>query len=186
MTLLLHLLGCTPLLPIPAGIETLAGFDQPDACGDLDFVIDSANPQADGTDLGGILSVHVDGDPLATLADTVLAAGAAQQVDLSPEDYPLTMKWIEGSGRRNDSACPNSALAGSLGDSVTFDSATEDAYVILLPTAVEPSDVSDNCTVVTAIALVTGRNLSFVSNDDEHRDTGGPFTTVGVPVPCRP
>lgn len=179
------LLACSTRLPIPAGIETLAGFDQPDACGDLDFVIDSANPQEDGSDIGGILSVHIDGDPLASLAETLLAPGATEPVTLDSEQFPLTMKWIEGGGRRNDSVCPSSGLAGSSGSSTTFDWQSDGSYVMLLPTSVNPAAITDNCTVVTAIALVTGTFASFVDADGEHRDLTQPYTSIGVPVPCR-
>ncbi len=191
--ILLQLLACTPTLPIPAGLETLAGFDQPDACGDLNFVIDSANPQDDGTDIGGILSVHVGGDPLANLAKTLLAPGATEQVQLDPNEYPLTMSWIEGGGRRNESVCPSSGLPGSNGSSVTYSGVSGDSYVILLPTTVDPAAVSDNCDVVTAIALVTGGQATFRSADGEERavlsdvelQIRDGYTTIGVPVPCR-
>lgn len=56
---------------------------------------------------------------------------------------------------------------------------------MLLPTSVDPAAISDTCTVVTAIALVTGTFASFVDADGEHRDLTLPYTSIGVPVPCR-
>lgn len=175
----MHTTVVTAELPVPYAIETLAGLDQPTACGDLDFVIESGDPQEDGSDLGGLLSAHVGGSPLVTLGEAELAPGAVGTVFLDGVQFPLTLSWIEGNGRRAASTCPSGAVT----DADVFPLTEGEAAVALVPTTVAASELTDDCDVVTAIAFVHGPLARFDDPSGAVRLLEQ-FTTVGVPVPC--